>query len=194
MSQLWRTSNESDWKRKINVRELLVAIQLRSVTGYCYSLKCVGLWNNNLYLLWRLGTHTCKPWRNFAHASEAVRIFPKGMSAPGRSQTLNKTSNVIKESSTSCANHLSVVSILQVWRSCHYLINIFLAHSMPYFSDHYREGFHSDPPGVLLIWILGTRIQVAWIQRLPIPEMLFPETNTDLSIGFLKVLWSSFLS
>jgi len=38
-------------------------------------------------------------------------------------------SNVIYESSTSCRNHLSVVSILQVWRSCHYLINIYYYYS-----------------------------------------------------------------
>ena len=39
---------------------------------------------------------------------------------------------------------------------CHYHINIFFAHNIPYFFDHYREGFYSGLSRVH-VWILGTR-------------------------------------
>ena len=67
-----------------------------------------------------------------------------------------------------------------MWRSCHYLSNILFAHSITYFPNHYREGFIATRQRYCMSehlaptprWRLET-----WIQRLPVPDMLFPETT-----------------
>ena len=67
-----------------------------------------------------------------------------------------------------------------MWRSCLYLSNILFAHSITYFPNHYREGFIATRQRYCMSehlaptprWRLET-----WIQRLPVPDMLFPETT-----------------
>ena len=119
-------------------------------------------------------------------------------------------SNAVKKSSTSWGNHLPVVAILQIWRSCHYLINIYLAHNITYFPDHYREGFLSDPPEVLHVWIIGTRwcrvatnlrqgskgfmCHVCCFQKRSRTFLnILSYTILEIADDFWKVLWSSFL-